>query len=287
MIFIQCLPSGQSNTVKVVLLLKEMFSKHGIPETLCSDNGPQYASAQFADFCTSWGITHETSSPHYQQSNGFAEAYVKSVKHALQYATYSSTNLKLALLALRATPINAKLPSPAELLYQCQLRTTIPAEICNTDPAALHVCEQIDTCSNTFKSQADKHCKSLAPLYAGQPVAMYDTLHKIWIPAIVYVSYPRTATRYAPAMVLSTATQDDTNVNAVSNTLTMFWMPQQTCHRHLSDPISLCHSLHQPNLHNWHHQYLSHPQCLQLQSHRPQLFPPCQLSQRSPLHLCL
>ena len=40
MILIQCLPSGQIKTTKLVLLLKEMFSEHGIPEILCSDNGP-------------------------------------------------------------------------------------------------------------------------------------------------------------------------------------------------------------------------------------------------------
>ena len=84
MIFVQCLPPSQSNANKVVSLLKEMFSEHGIPEVLCSDNGPQYASVQFADFCTSWGISHRTSSLHYLQSNGFAEACVTSARHALQ-----------------------------------------------------------------------------------------------------------------------------------------------------------------------------------------------------------
>ena len=84
MIFIQCIPPGQSNANKVVSLLKEMFSEHGILEVLHSDSGPQYASAQFTNFCLSWGITHETSSPHYPQSNGFTEACIKSVKHALQ-----------------------------------------------------------------------------------------------------------------------------------------------------------------------------------------------------------
>ena len=84
MIFVQCLPPGQSNANKVISLLKEMFSEHGIPKVLCSDNGPQYASAQFTDFCMSWGISHETSSLHYPQSNGFAKACVKSAKHALQ-----------------------------------------------------------------------------------------------------------------------------------------------------------------------------------------------------------
>ena len=85
MILIQHLPFGQSNTIKVISLLKEMFSEHKIPKVLCSDNSPQYASAQFTEFCSSWGITHETSSPYYPQLNGFAEACVKSMKHALQH----------------------------------------------------------------------------------------------------------------------------------------------------------------------------------------------------------
>ena len=155
------------------------------PKVLCSNNGPQYVSTQFANFCISWGITHKTSSPHYPQSNGFAKAHIKSVKHALQWAKYSSADPQLALLALWATPINTKLPSRAELLYQCWLRTTILAKIHNNDPSSIQVHEQIDTCSEVTKSQANKHSKALAPLYAGQPVATYDTLRKIWVPATV------------------------------------------------------------------------------------------------------
>ena len=117
MILIRCLPSGQSNTAKVVSLLKEMFLQHRIPKVLCSNIGPQYVSVQFTEFCTSWGITHETSSPHYLQLNGFAEACVKSVKHALQHAKYSGTDSQLTLLVLQATPMGTKLPSPVELLY--------------------------------------------------------------------------------------------------------------------------------------------------------------------------
>ena len=49
----------------------------------------------------------------------------------------------------------------------------------------MQVCEQIDTCSKAAKSQADKCSKTLAPLYAGQPVATYDTLRKLWVPATV------------------------------------------------------------------------------------------------------
>ena len=84
-------------------------------------------------------------------------------------------------------PIYSKLPSPAELFYQCQLRTTILAKIHNSDPA---VCEQINVCSEAVKSQADKCSKTLAPMYAGQPVATYDTLRKIWVPATVICILP-------------------------------------------------------------------------------------------------
>ena len=100
MILVRCLPPGQSNANKVVSLLKEMFSEHGIPKVLHSYNGPQYVSAQFANFCISWGMSHETSSLHYPQSNGFAKACIKSVKHALQRAKHSGADPNLALLAL-------------------------------------------------------------------------------------------------------------------------------------------------------------------------------------------
>ena len=110
MIFIQHIPPSQSNANKVVLLLKKMFSEHGIPKVLCSNNGPQDVSAQFTDLCISWGITHETSSPHYPQSNGFAEACTKSIKHALQQAKYSGADPQLALLALQATNADSEQP---------------------------------------------------------------------------------------------------------------------------------------------------------------------------------
>ena len=87
-------------------------------------------------------------------------------------------------------PINNKLPSPAELVYQCQLRTTVLAKICNSDPSAPQVHEQIDAHSESAKAQADKCSKTLVPVYAGQPVAMYDTLRKIWVPATVVCILP-------------------------------------------------------------------------------------------------
>ena len=58
---------------KIILSLKEVFSHHGIPETLVTDNGPQFTSQEFIDFAKSYGFNHTTSSPHFLQSNGKAE----------------------------------------------------------------------------------------------------------------------------------------------------------------------------------------------------------------------
>ena len=89
--------TGQSNSAKVIHILEEWFCDHGTPEVLCTDNGPQYVSAAFADCRIEWGFTHGTSSPHYPQSNGFAKSCVKIVKLTLQHAKYSGKNPRIAL----------------------------------------------------------------------------------------------------------------------------------------------------------------------------------------------
>ena len=205
MILIWHLPSGQSNTTKVISLLKEMFSEQGIPETLSPDSGPQYTSAQFADFCTSWVVTHEMSSPHYPQSNGFAESCVKSVKYALQCAKYSGANLQLTLLVLWATPVNAKLPSPAELLTNTSLG---PPSL----PKSATLTQQPSKFTNgllPFLTSSDHRLINTAnllhPCMLVSQLPCMITFRRFGSPLQWYMSYPRTATRNTPAMVLSTA----------------------------------------------------------------------------------
>ena len=52
----------KSSFQEVINHLKAIFVRHGIPETVISDNGPQYSSAEFAKFSEDWGFTHITSS---------------------------------------------------------------------------------------------------------------------------------------------------------------------------------------------------------------------------------
>ena len=63
----------------VILHLASIFTIHGIPETVVSDNGPHYASYEFARFAIEECFTHCTSSPRYPQRNGKAELTVHTV----------------------------------------------------------------------------------------------------------------------------------------------------------------------------------------------------------------
>ena len=111
-----------TTSASVINHLKSTFSRHGIPEVVRSDNGPQFSSLEFARFSNSFEFQHLTSSPKYPQSNGQVERMVKTVKEMLQ----KSKDPYVALLSYRATPLPWCKLSPAELSMGRKVRTTVP-----------------------------------------------------------------------------------------------------------------------------------------------------------------
>ena len=107
---------------QVIAALKTIFARHGIPETVRSDNGPQYSSQQFAVFASSYGVNHVASSPKYPQSNGQVERMVQTIKNMLK----KSTDPHIAVLSYRATPHPWCGYSPAELCMGRRIRTAVP-----------------------------------------------------------------------------------------------------------------------------------------------------------------
>jgi len=51
------------SSASTIDLLKSYFRRQGIPLKLRTDNGPQYSSQEFAEFCKAYGIEHHTLSP--------------------------------------------------------------------------------------------------------------------------------------------------------------------------------------------------------------------------------
>ena len=111
----------QSTSKCVINHMSSIFARHGIPETVVSDNGPQYCSEMFKEFAREYGFVHVTSSPHFPQSNGEAERAVRTVKNLLK----KPCDPYLALLGYRSTLLAVGY-TPSELLMCRKLRTTVP-----------------------------------------------------------------------------------------------------------------------------------------------------------------
>ena len=106
---------------EVITHTKSIFARHGVPEKVISDNGPQFSSHEFSQFSDQYCFEHVTSSPHYPQSNGETERAVQTVKRLLKKAD----DPYMALLAYRNTPLHIGY-SPAQLLMSRRLRTLVP-----------------------------------------------------------------------------------------------------------------------------------------------------------------
>ena len=89
---------ASSSSKAVINVLKENFSRYGIPVILKSDNGPAYSSMEFKDFAKNCGFEHVTSSARYSQSMRFIEKYVQICKNLLQKAKKSNSDPYLELL---------------------------------------------------------------------------------------------------------------------------------------------------------------------------------------------
>ena len=183
---VQKMPTSQCNSAKLITVLKELFAEHGIPEEIRSDNRPQFASHLFVEFTKDWNIKHSTSSPRNPRSNGQAESAVKIVKGLLPRAKCSGQDPYLALLAYRSTPVDSHLRSPAEMLYQCALCTTVPQRIRHKDPYAAAEHERLEECATQSAANHDRTgCCRKAPLYAGQSVSVINNDRTLWLPATV------------------------------------------------------------------------------------------------------
>nr|XP_049461004.1 uncharacterized protein K02A2.6-like [Anopheles coluzzii] len=120
-----------TTTSATISMLRNIFARFGMPETLVSDNGPQFTSALFAEFCNSSGIEHITTAPFHPQSNGQAKRFVDTLKRALRKIQSDETSLdetlELFLMTYRSTP-NAQLSqqkSPAQEMFGCPIRTAL------------------------------------------------------------------------------------------------------------------------------------------------------------------
>lgn len=127
---VEHLPSG-STTIKLISAFRRWVRRFGIPKELLCDGGTNLVSEEARAFLL-WRVQLRISSAYFPQSNGLAEAAVKSAKRLLSGNTGPGGSLDSdvaakAVLQYLNTPLQDSGASPAQLLMGRQLRDSVPA----------------------------------------------------------------------------------------------------------------------------------------------------------------
>ena len=165
---IDLLPSQKTSTV--VQKLKAHMSRYGIPDTLVTDNGPQFDSNEFKQFQKKWSFHDITSSLCYPQSNGGVEHAVQSAKTLMKKA---GEDCYLSLLNQRNTPRDDVLGSPAQRLMSRRTKTKLPTSEDLLIPQSMEP-RVVQEWLQQYKEQQAKYynrtAKRLQPLESGDVV---------------------------------------------------------------------------------------------------------------------
>ena len=116
--------------------LINLFAQFGLPKQIVSDNGVQFTSGEFDEFCKRYGIHHIRSAPYHPATNGEAERFVQTFKHGMKAMAEDSRSLtqrlQFFLLSYRTSPHSTTGRPPAELLFGRNIRT--PLDLVLPDP---------------------------------------------------------------------------------------------------------------------------------------------------------
>ena len=122
------------SSATTISLLDDIFSVHGFPSVMVSDNATIFKSDEFRKYCTDNGIFQKFSAPNHPATNGLAERNIQTLKRRLKAAADEPGNiaakLRNILFRYRATPL-ASGKTPAELYLRRKLRIRLDALLPN------------------------------------------------------------------------------------------------------------------------------------------------------------
>ena len=160
----------------IIAHMKSIFARHGVPEIVISDNGPQFASKEFAVFAAEWEFSHSTSSPRYPKANGLAERTVQTIKKYLEKSDMKNEDPYLAILAHRSCPDPNGDPSSIpgrKADEQTTIRTRLPAvRLLKENQASIQMKNMHKKRNQAFYH--DRNAKELPKLNEGSTVRVYQ-----------------------------------------------------------------------------------------------------------------
>ncbi|XP_038072087.1 uncharacterized protein K02A2.6-like [Patiria miniata] len=172
-----------------ITVLRDLFSRYGIPYQLVSDNGPQFTSEEFQRLLKVNGVKHVRVAPYHAASNGAAERMVQSFKRALSSSKSSGRSLQQRidsfLLTYRTTTHATTGRTPASLFLGRELRTRL--SLLRPD-----VERKVVNMQSNQKLHHDKQTQ-LREFYAGEDVLVKDFRRKEtwWLATVAERTAPK------------------------------------------------------------------------------------------------
>jgi transposase InsO family protein len=122
---------NKTTTSHTIRAFEKGFARHGLPDTIKSDNGPPFQSKEVKDYLRTHGIHHHCVTPLWPQANGKVEGLMKYMGKAIRAAWTEGRDWQRELFAFlmnfRTTPHLSTGVAPAEMLYKRVIRSTVPS----------------------------------------------------------------------------------------------------------------------------------------------------------------
>ena len=162
--------------------LRQTFATHGLPQIIVSDNGSNFASEHFKQFCDNNGIKHIFVSPYKPSSNGMAERAVQTIKNGLKKAKLETAKLETGLyrflLTYNKIPQSTTGIAPCELLMKRKLRSRI-------DLIKPDISVKVEDSQSKMKERYDTKSKKRS-FYCGDKVFVQNFIGlPKWIPGSI------------------------------------------------------------------------------------------------------
>ena len=118
----------QSSAKSVIQCLKHLFSTYGFPNTLVSDNGTAFTSAELNNFLSRCSVKHRYASVYYPEGNSTVERFHGTLKCRLDKLLFEGVDFQTAMshvmYDIRSLPNKSIGVSPFEKFFNRPMPTT-------------------------------------------------------------------------------------------------------------------------------------------------------------------
>lgn len=173
----------KSTTVTILIdCLRKTFANFGPPYSIRADNGPQFSSEEFKEFCKEFDIVLIHTTPYWPQANGEVERMNRTIEKCLQISRSQGSNLKndlnTFLRNFHATPHSVTGKTPGELMWKRKVRDKIP-EMQIKESVNEEVRDKMTTKKMEMKDYVDRKRKAATnDITIGDEVLLWNTKKK-------------------------------------------------------------------------------------------------------------